>query len=176
MLQLPIQFALLGTGDKNYEAFFRGLQERYPDRMHARIDFDIRLAQGIYAGSDMFLMPSRFEPCGLGQMMALRYGTVPIVRATGGLADSIRGYAAGAVKEANGFVFNEYSADALLHTVGEAVRLFHLPARWKQLVQRCLACDFSWTQSARRYERLYAEAVAARGGGHHPLLLERRNA
>jgi len=169
MLELPIQFALLGTGDKAYEAFFRCLQERYPGRVHARIGFDIDLAQRIYSGSDLFLMPSRFEPCGLGQMMALRYGTIPIVRSTGGLADSIVGFGSGRSANANGFVFDDYGPEALLETIKSAVKLFRKPAQWKQLVQRGMCCNFSWERSAVRYEAIYTEAVNARKSGLRPL-------
>jgi starch synthase len=172
MLGLPVQFALLGTGDKSYEAFFRRLQERNPGQMHARIGFDTDLAQRIYAGCDLFLMPSRFEPCGLGQMMALRYGTIPIVRATGGLADSIRDYGSVPAALANGFVFGEYSPDALLGCVREAVALFRQPAPWKRLVRRAMQCDFSWSRSAVRYEASYCDALAARRAGQMPLSLD----
>ena len=169
VLALPAQFVLLGKGDTFYERYFSELQARYPGQVHARIGFDIELAQRIYAGSDLFLMPSRFEPCGLGQMMALRYGTLPIVRATGGLADSIRGVHAGSSADGNGFVFEEYSSQALLHTVKEAVGMFDKPARWKKLVRRAMQSDFSWARSATRYEALFCEAMMARSAGQQPL-------
>lgn len=172
MLALPVQFALLGTGDKAYEAFFRCLQERRPGRVHVRIAFDVPLAQRIYAGSDMFLMPSRFEPCGLGQMMALRYGTIPIVRATGGLADTVRDYCSSDSDDANGFVFKQYSTDALLRCVIDAVSVFRRPAAWSRLVSRAVRGDFSWNRSASRYEALYREAIAAKSAGRKPLAME----
>ncbi|HLJ56905.1 MAG TPA: glycogen synthase GlgA [Chthonomonadaceae bacterium] len=172
MLALPVQLALLGTGDRAYEAYFCCLQERYPGRVHARIAFDVELAQRIYAGSDLFLMPSRFEPCGLGQMMALRYGTVPIVRATGGLADSIVDVAAGSGDKGNGFVFTDYSAAALLDTVKRAAGLYRREAAWTALVRHAMHCDFSWSRSAAQYEALYAAAVTARRL-QRPIALER---
>lgn len=161
MLEMPVQFVVLGTGDQHYEAFFRDLQARHPKQVRANIGFDANLAQRIYAGSDMFLMPSRFEPCGLGQLMSLRYGTIPIVRATGGLADTIvdagpRG------SKGNGFVFSDYSADALLDTVQRAVRVFAEQSKWEALVGRALSADFSWTSSARKYAELYRRAAAGR--------------
>jgi len=172
VIALGAQFSLLGTGDKFYEEFFRQLQTRYPGKAHARIGFDIELAQRIYAGSDMFLMPSRFEPCGLGQMMALRYGTIPIVRATGGLADSVRGYGSESPKLANGFVFRDYSSSALLDTVRQAVELYRQPGKWKQLMANAFRSDFSWPRSAQRYVSLYSDAVAARHSGQQPLALD----
>ncbi len=114
MLERPVQFIILGTGDPRYENLFRDLEGRYPSRFKAYIGFDANLAQRIYAGSDLFLMPSRFEPCGLGQLISLRYGTIPLVRATGGLADTVEDYGTGA---GDGFVFHDYDAGALLHTL-----------------------------------------------------------
>src|SRR5205085_8214145 len=130
----------------------------------------------IYAGSDLFLMPSRFEPCGLGQMMALRYGTIPIVRATGGLKDSVHGYASSDPKAANGFVFEEYSSGELLNTLRQAVEVYREPVRWKQLTGNAFRSDYSWPQSARRYDLLYQEAVAALNAAQKPLALDCPNA
>jgi starch synthase len=155
MLSLGVQFVLLGTGDPVYERYFNDLQKRYPSQVHARIGFDIDLAQRIYAGSDLFLMPSRFEPSGLGQMFALRYGTIPIVRATGGLADTIVPYGG---EEGNGFVFTDYSGPALMQAICQALGLFHKPIAWQSLVQRALLSDFSWERSASRYVDLYRAA------------------
>jgi starch synthase len=158
MLKLPVQFVLLGTGDPQYETYFRDLARKFPKKVKAHIGFDADLAQRVYAGSDMFLMPSRFEPCGLGQLMSLRYGTIPIVRATGGLADTILDYNR-SPKKGNGFAFDEYSADALLQTVKRAVGTFADKARWAALVSRALQSDFSWTSSARKYVELYRQAL-----------------
>ena len=158
MLELPVQFVLLGTGDSGYERYFKDLQTRFPNQVHATIAFDTNLAQRIYAGSDLFLMPSRFEPCGLGQMFALRYGSVPIVRATGGLADTVHDFDWEQRPNGNGFVFNDYSSEALLATIRRAVTAWQQPAQRKRLLLRALASDFSWQQSAQAYEALYAQA------------------
>jgi starch synthase len=125
----------------------------------AHIGFDVSLAQRIYAGSDMFLMPSHFEPCGLGQMMSLRYGTVPIVRATGGLADTITDFNPKTGRGV-GFVFREYSPDALLATIRRAVEAFQDKEQWKALVQRGMTTDYSWNSSARKYVDLYQQALS----------------
>jgi starch synthase len=161
LLQLPIQFVLLGTGDPAYERYFRSLHKRHRAKVHATIGFDNVWAHRIYAGSDMFLMPSRFEPCGLGQMISLRYGTIPIVRQTGGLADSIAPYDAERVA-GNGFVFREYKPDALYEAVRQAVEAFADAPRWQTLVQRVMRQDWSWARSARAYSALYAEALETR--------------
>jgi starch synthase len=160
ILALPVQFVLLGTGDDAYEQFFTDLQARYPQQVRARIAFDVALAQRIYAGSDLFLMPSRFEPCGLGQMFSLRYGTIPIVRATGGLADTVHDFDPNTRPDGNGFVFRDYTAKALLRTVQRAVAAYAEKASWQTLVLRALASDFSWTRSAQKYVQLYADARA----------------
>jgi starch synthase len=162
ILELPVQFVLLGTGDPFYETYFRELQSRYPKQVRAVIDFDVELAQRIYAGSDLFLMPSRFEPCGLGQLMSLRYGTIPIVRATGGLADTIEDFDSTDSPDGNGFVFSDYTGAALLECVRRAVATYRSKATWQTLVQRALSADFSWARSAGRYAALYADAAAAR--------------
>jgi starch synthase len=158
MLKLNVQFVLLGTGDKDYEKYFTKLQAQYPTQVHARIDFDVELAQRIYAGSDLFLMPSRFEPCGLGQMIALRYGTLPIVRATGGLADTVQDFDPVTGQDGNGFVFSEYSQTALLNTVQRAVSAFENKPTWTALVRRALASDFSWERSAQSYITMFEAA------------------
>jgi len=157
MLALPVQFVLLGTGDPQYETFFKKLATRFPKKAKVHIGFDAALAQRIYAGSDLFLMPSQFEPCGLGQMISLRYGTLPIVRATGGLADTISDYDPRTGK-GNGFVFKEYDPEALLKTIQRAVETFRDKAQWEPLVLRALQSDFSWTNSARKYVEFYRQA------------------
>ncbi len=162
MLALPVQFVLLGTGDPFYAQYFTELQSRYPDQVSANIVFDTDLAQRIYAGSDLFLMPSRFEPCGLGQMFALRYGALPIVRATGGLADTVHDFDWDARPNGNGFVFEEYSPDALIQTIRRAVHTWQHPDWRKRLLTRALSSDFSWRVSAQAYAALYADALSAR--------------
>lgn len=160
MLSMPLQLVLLGAGSPEYQRYFTALAKRKPDRVAVRIGFDVDLAQRIYAGSDMFLMPSRFEPCGLGQLISLRYGTIPIVRATGGLADTILDYTA-APDQGNGFVFTDYDSAALLDTLSRALKVYGDAAAWSALVKRAMDSDFSWHRSARRYTRLYGDAVQA---------------
>ena len=159
MLALPVQFALLGTGDPFYARYFTELQTRFPDQVSVNIAFDTDLAQRIYAGSDLFLMPSRFEPCGLGQMFALRYGALPIVRATGGLADTVQDFDWNARPNGNGFVFEAYAADALLATIQRAVTAWQNPDWRKRLLTRALSSDFAWQTSAQAYAALYADAL-----------------
>ena len=162
MLGMGIQLVVLGTGDATYEKFFARLEKGFPTQVKASIGFDAKLAQLIYAGSDMFLMPSRFEPCGLGQLIALRYGTIPIVRATGGLADTIVDYGE---PTSNGFVFTEYTHKALSDAVKRAVETYGKKSEWKKLVQTALTSDFSWESAAGHYVELYRDAVSV----HEPV-------
>lgn len=160
-LQLPIQFVLLGTGDPAYERYFRAWHKRHRAKVHATIGFNNAWAHQIYAGADIFLMPSRFEPCGLGQMISLRYGTIPVVRQTGGLADSITPY--DAERDAgNGFVFREYKPMALYEAVQRALEAYQNRTAWQALVQRVMRQDWSWARSAGAYVALYGEAMEAR--------------
>ncbi len=167
LLQLPIQLVVQGVGDPAYAAYFRGLEERFPHQVRACIVFDTDLAQRIYSGCDMFLMPSRFEPCGLGQLMALRYGTIPIVRATGGLADTVIDFDPETTPDGNGFCFSDYTPDALLATVHRAVDAFHSEDDWPALVERALRSDFSWHTAAVHYEELYRAAIVAKASHTH---------
>jgi starch synthase len=137
----------LGAGDPEYEEFFHQMAAAYPGRIAVRIGFDNRLAHLIEAGADMFLMPSRYEPCGLNQIYSLRYGTVPVVRATGGLDDTI--------EEGTGFKFREYSGEALLDAVREAAQAFSRPDAWRETMRRGMEKDFSWRASAKAYSALY---------------------
>jgi len=159
IMKYPLQFILLGTGDPYYESRFVNLGKKYRNKMAVFIEFNTVLAQRIYAGSDMFLMPSRFEPCGLGQIISLRYGSIPVVRATGGLAETITDYREDREK-GNGFSFKEYSSDALLKTIDAALSLYSRePEEWEKLVRRALKLDFSWNRSAEKYMDLYYLAV-----------------
>ena len=155
MLVRPAQFVALGTGDRGAARELRVLEQEWLDRVRFVERYDAPLAQRIYAGSDVFLMPSRFEPCGLGQMIACRYGTLPIVRSTGGLADTIR-------DEQNGFVFPNVSAKELYACVDRAATAFADPPRWRSLVTSAMHSDFSWNVSAGAYKSLYEEALEAR--------------
>lgn len=155
MLSKDIQFVLLGTGKHEYELFFEEMALRYSGRMGVSISFNPNVSRKIYAGADMFLMPSLNEPCGLAQMIACRYGAVPIVRATGGLRDSIRDCRGG---DGNGFVFNNYDAYDMLSTVHEAINLYcEHPDDWKNLMVDSMNTDFSWEASARQYCAMYEQ-------------------
>lgn len=142
------QFVFLGTGHKEYETQLAKLAKKYPDKVSANIMFDVKLAQQIYASSDMFLMPSRFEPCGLGQMIAMRYGAVTIARATGGLDDTINAK--------NGFKFKEFRSIALRKSLHSALDVYYKkPKKWNKLVKKCMTIDFSWNKSAKEYIKIY---------------------
>jgi starch synthase len=142
-----VYLVVLGEGDPEYEDFFRSLAEALPGRVAVRIGFDNERAHRILAGADMFLMPSRYEPCGMTQMFGLKYGTVPVVRSTGGLDDTI--------EEGTGFKFLEYSGAALLEAVRDAAGMFSDSARWRETMLRGMAKDFSWKASAKAYAALY---------------------
>ena len=148
LLQSDVQFIVLGTGDSHYEGFFKDLARRYPDKMSAQIMFNNDLSRKIYAGSDIFLMPSKSEPCGLSQMIACRYATIPIVRETGGLYDSIKPLY-------NGYTFANYNAHDMLYVIREAVEDYKNKEVWSQLMYRAATSDFSWKNSAKQYEALY---------------------
>jgi starch synthase len=168
MLALDLGLVVLGTGEARYEDFLRQIQARYAGKMSVAISFDNILAHKIEAGSDIFLMPSRFEPCGLNQMYSLRYGTVPVVRATGGLDDSIESYDP-ASGHGNGFKFAAYDAEALLATLQRALTLYRDRAAWEHLMRRGMQADFSWAKSAHSYSDLYAKALAKRRGSAGPV-------
>ena len=152
MWESNAQFVILGSGDWEYETFFREMQNRYPGRVNASIGFVPELSRKIYAGADIFLMPSKSEPCGLSQMIALRYGTVPVVRETGGLKDSIQDSGDG---EGNGFTFKTYNSGDMLYAVQRALKGYEDREGWNILVKRAMNCDNSWGKSANEYIRLY---------------------
>lgn len=156
-----VQIVVLGTGDQRYHERFNEIHARFPQQAKAFLTFNASLAQKIYAGSDMFLMPSRFEPCGLGQMIALRYGSIPIVRATGGLADTVRNFDP-TTGEGNGFSFHNYDSMALYAAIIRALENYRYRTTWQQLILRAMSADHSWTASARRYVDLYRRAIATR--------------
>lgn len=158
LMNEPIQLAVLGKGEWQYEQYFTELAARFPGRVSTGILFDEELARKIYAGADMLLVPSRSEPCGLTQMMAMRYGTVPIVRETGGLKDTVLDYGCGG--DSRGFTFRDYTASAFLDAVRRAVALyFQSPAQWKGLQWRGMTADFTWDASAKRYLALCREIL-----------------
>ena len=153
------QLVVLGSGDGGYENFFRHAQNRYPGRLCAWIGYNEGLSRRIYAGSDLFLMPSKSEPCGLSQMIAMRYGAVPIVRQTGGLNDTVRSCQVGQ-PDGNGYVFAAYDAGAMLDTIGQAVGLYHGDAEGFRMVRRRgMEGDFSWDRSAGAYRNIYGKLL-----------------
>ncbi|MDD5922081.1 MAG: glycogen/starch synthase [Eubacteriales bacterium] len=149
-----VQLIVLGTGFPEYEDFFRGLEARWPEKVRSWITFNIGRSHEIYAGSDIFLMPSRSEPCGLSQMIAMRYGTVPVVRATGGLRDSVKDCTFG---DGTGFVFDEYSGDAFYNAVMQALALKRNTENWEKLKIHDMKQDFSWKHSAEEYIQMYEQ-------------------
>ncbi len=155
LMRLDLQLVVLGTGDPYYHELFQAMRARYPNKIGVHLGFNAVLAQRIYAGADMFLMPSRFEPCGLGQLISFRYGTIPIVRSTGGLADTVHEYHSG-TRAGNGFTFREYSGRALYGAIARALKLYRDdPDEWRDLMRKAMELDFSWARSAVEYLQLY---------------------
>ncbi len=167
ILSLDLQMVVLGTGDKKYHDLLTNLQVKYPDKLRALLTYDNNMAHWIEAGADAFLMPSRYEPCGLNQMYSLKYGTVPIVRATGGLADTVADVdpVAGS---GTGFVFHEYDPEDLLCAIGRAVDLYGKKRLWRAVMKEGMRQDFSWASSARKYVELYRKAMAKAGPVYVP--------
>ena len=154
-MEKDMQLVVLGKGDGKYETFFSWAQSKYPGRVAVHLGYSESLAMQIYAGADLFLMPSKSEPCGLSQMIAMRYGAVPIVRETGGLKDTVHAYEAWN-GEGNGFSFTNYDAGDMCHVICEAVDLYHdRPEAYRQLQKRGMAEDFSWARSAEKYRGIY---------------------
>jgi starch synthase len=155
-----VQWVLLGTGQPKYHRLLETLAERYPQKVAVRLEFSNPLAHRIEAGADMFLMPSRYEPCGLNQLYSLKYGTVPLVRATGGLADTITGLTgATGSPPANGFSFYEYSPAALSEMIRQACDAFRQPELWNRLIATGMSQDWSWARSAQQYVELYQKTI-----------------
>ncbi len=159
ILASDVQFVLLGTGEGELEDFFSGLAQRHPDKCGVMLAFDKLLAKQIYASADMFLMPSKSEPCGLAQMIASRYGTIPIVRETGGLYDTIRPYVT-SDGSGNGFTFKTYNAHDMLDAVRRALSLYSDKDEWLRLVANAMKMDFSWNASAKKYLELYETVIS----------------
>jgi starch synthase len=158
LLERDLQFILLGSGDQRYAEFFRAGAARYPDRVAVRIGFDELLAHRIEAGADLFLMPSLYEPCGLNQMYSLKYGTIPIVRAVGGLKDTVQDYDPPS-DAGTGFVFEPYDAQEMLAAIDRGLTAFHHKPSWAALRSRAMAMDYSWDRSAAAYSGLYQQLV-----------------
>lgn len=160
LLGLDVSLAILGTGDQKIQDFLLAAQKKNPTRIGLKIAFDERIAHTIYAASDIFLIPSRYEPCGLTQMYAMKYGSVPVVRATGGLDDSVQDFDA-RTGRGNGFKFADAAPAPLVEAVGRALAAFRRPDEWPVLVGNAMAADFSWTRSAAAYLALYGKLAAA---------------
>ncbi|QEY34691.1 glycogen synthase GlgA [Caproiciproducens galactitolivorans] len=156
MTENNVQFVILGSGDWEYENFFKEMQNKYPGRLCACFGFVPELSRKIYAAADIFLMPSKSEPCGLAQMIALRYGAIPVVRETGGLKDSIQDSGDG---QGNGFTFRSYDSGDMLYALRRALEGYQNRGGWDILVERAMKCDFSWGRSANEYIRLYRELI-----------------
>jgi starch synthase len=164
--QLDLRLVVLGTGEPEFESQFRSLHLRFPRKVSFYRGYSNDLAHRIEAGSDLFLMPSRYEPCGLNQMYSLRYGTVPVVRATGGLADTVQAWSP-ETGTGTGFLFEEYSDEALTEALHRALNTFRDQPAWHQLVLNGMGQDFSWTKQAQEYEALY-RLLLRRGEGPSP--------
>ncbi len=164
LLAQGIQLVVLGIGDQHYHEMFQNLAARYPEQVAIFLTFNTELAQHIYAGSDMFMMPSRFEPCGLGQLIAMRYGSVPIVRAVGGLADTVQEYDP-RTGEGSGFTFTNYDPWQFFAAIVRALELYRFKDIWRTLQQRGMAADHSWHASAMRYVDVYHNAIAFHKSG-----------
>ena len=162
MMKMDLQFVLLGSGEKELEDFFKKASERYNGKFGVKVGFDNGLAHRIEAGADMFLMPSRYEPCGLNQIYSLSYGTVPVVRATGGLDDTITDFEEDK-ENGNGFKFAEASAQQMLERIKIALRYYN-SKEWMKIVGNGMKADFSWDASAIKYVELYGLAVRKKTG------------
>jgi starch synthase len=163
LLSRGIQFVLLGTGEGRYQEFFSQMLLKYPGKVGVEITFDESLAHRVVAGADLLLMPSRYEPSGLTQMYSLRYGTIPIVRATGGLKDTIEEFNP-KTERGNGFVFGPYEVEDLLKALDRALAHFYRQGEWRKLINNAMAADFSWARSARAYLDLYQKLVTSSMG------------
>lgn len=154
LLELDATFTIVGTGEPRYQDMWRSLSRYRPDRVQVFVGFDERRAHLVEGGADLFMMPSRFEPCGLNQMYSLRYGTVPVVRAVGGLVDTVRPYNP-RNGQGNGFLFSEYQPEALMHALRNALDAFHNARIWRRLQKNGMKADFSWDRSAAEYVKMY---------------------
>ena len=152
LLTSDVQVVILGKGEISYENFFSDIAKKYPGKCATIIAYNQDLSRKIYSGADIFLMPSKMEPCGLSQMIASRYATVPIVRETGGLNDSIKPYTG---DSGNGFTFHDYNAYDMLYVINQAIRAFKDKSIWKDVMNRAMSTDFSWNGLASKYEELY---------------------
>lgn len=163
IMQMDVGLVILGKGDEKYEGEFLAIQEQYPQKFSIKLEMNPALAHKIAAGADIFLIPSLYEPCGLNQLYSFRYGTVPVVRATGGLGETVKAFDAKTLR-GNGFVFKEYSSQALVKALKEALACYATPHIWQKIVRAGLKEKFSWEGAARRYARLYQNALTMKKG------------
>ncbi|MDO9350526.1 MAG: glycosyltransferase, partial [Deltaproteobacteria bacterium] len=163
LFTFDIGFVLLGTGEQKYHDLFSRIAQKYPQKAGIRIAYDDRLAHKIEAGADLFLMPSKYEPCGLNQIYSLKYGTIPVVRATGGLDDTITHYDP-STGMGNGFKFARYDSKDFLNQIKTAMGLYAQPERWTKLIRNAMTSDFSWQRSAEAYLQLYRKALEKKRG------------
>lgn len=158
LIEQGVQLVVSGTGDQHYHSMFQRLAARYPQQVSVNLTFNVEMSQRIYAGSDMVLMPSRFEPCGLTQMLAMRYGSIPVVHRTGGLADTVKEFDP-ASNSGNGFSFDRYDPFHLFAAIVRAIEVYKFPHIWQDLMQRAMLADYSWDASAEQYVALYRRAL-----------------
>jgi len=166
IVNLKAQWIILGSGEEQYEELFRQLSNKLPEKIGSYIGYNNELSHLIEAGADMFLMPSLYEPCGLNQIYSLKYGTVPIVKKTGGLADTVQDWDelnSFGLDSGNGFTFNDHSGDALFTSVKRALNSFYIKKNWKKIQQNGMSKDYSWKHSAQQYIELYKLAKNKRG-------------
>ena len=159
MMGKNVQLVVLGMGESRYVNLFEWAQKAFEGRIACRFDMNSDLAHRIYAGCDMFLMPSQFEPCGLRQMIAMRYGTIPVVRETGGLKDTVQQFDK-YTQTGNGFVFNDYNAHEMMYSLKRALSAYENPEEWRQIVDNAMRSDYSWAESAKEYKQLYEKLTA----------------
>lgn len=164
IMKMDAALVILGKGDEKYEKRFLEIQKRHPLKMSIKLEMNPALAHKVAAGADIFLIPSLYEPCGLNQLYSFRYGTVPVVRGTGGLGETVKPFDAKALK-GNGFVFKEYTSQALLRAIKDALRFYAKPRLWNKIIKQGLKENFSWEAAARRYVRLYQIALEKKKGG-----------
>ncbi|MHB0867830.1 MAG: glycogen synthase [Chloroflexota bacterium] len=168
LVDLPLQLVIMGTGDQYYHEMLTRLARRHPNRVAVFLTFNTALAQRIYGGSDIFLMPSRFEPCGSSQMIAMRYGSVPVVRSTGGLADTVKDFEP-RTGEGNGFTFDKYSGMMLFSAIVRALESYKYRDVWRRLMEAGMRADYSWSATARKYEELYRKSLQVRSEAEAPI-------
>lgn len=157
-----VQLVILGTGDEKYHELLHSMSKKYKDKLSVQLSFDEQFARLIYAGADIFLMPSRFEPCGLGQLIAMKYGTIPVVHHVGGLADTVQPYNP-LQRTGNGFIFSEYSSRALMDSLKNALDLFQDSHKWLQIMSNAMTADYSWYQSGSKYMQIFKEIAQSKG-------------